>query len=103
MYIKRSLKWISDYLNYISNVEAEHFVCLITLVVCLIVVNEEKPRETTGGFKESWEAAINVIPTLGFSVKETGDLIPILKLIPMTVSCFFVTLFPKGSKAASAN
>lgn len=47
------------------------------------------PRETTEGFKESREAAINVIPTLGFSVNEMGDHIPILKLIPITLSCVF--------------
>lgn len=63
--------------------EAEYFVILITLAVCLIVVKEEKPQRDNWGFKESREAAINVIPTLGFSVKETGDHNPILNSFPL--------------------
>lgn len=70
--------------------EGEYFVILITLAVFLIVVKEEKKTQRDNwGFKESREAAINVIPTLGSSVKEMGDHIPILKLIPITLSCFF--------------
>lgn len=63
------------------------------------------PRETTEGFKESREAAINVIPTLGFSVNEMGDHIPILKLIPITLSCVSPPLnfFPKERKAPSVS
>lgn len=65
-----------------------------------MVIKEEKTQRDNWGFKESREAAINVIPTLGSSVKEMGDHIPILKLIPITLSCFS-NFFAKGSKAAS--
>lgn len=49
------------------------------------VISIVKEREV--GFKESQEATINVIPAFGFSDNELGDHIPILKLIPITLSC----------------
>lgn len=66
----------------------------IVILITLIVVKEEKLQRDNWGFKKSREAAINVIPILGFNVKEMGDHIPILKLIPITLSCFFY-FFPQ--------
>lgn len=81
---------------------AECFVISIAFAVGLIVVRKErkKAQRDNWGFKESREAAINVIPTVGFNVNELGDHIPILKLIPITLSCFF-NFSPKGRKAPS--
>lgn len=56
--------------------------------VCLMVVKEEKTQRHNRGLKESQEAAIKVIPTLSFSVKEMSDHIRIQTHSRYTELCF---------------
>lgn len=60
-------------------------------------INKKGTRGDNWGFKESREAAINVIPSLGFNVNELGDHIP----NPQTHSShtkLFLRLSPKSKK-----
>lgn len=109
MYIKGSLKWIVEEsevhfcFSGPIDVAAECLVISVAFALCLIVVKKRKKKKTQrdySGFKESREAAINVILTLGLDVNEMGDHIPNPKTHSHYTKLFF-QLSPKRKKGTN--